>query len=60
MKGLSNDNVISLIGVIFKQDIPMLITPLMENGELLSYIRDDGNSPQVKDLIGFGIDIANG
>ncbi|XP_076330716.1 hepatocyte growth factor receptor-like [Tachypleus tridentatus] len=61
MKDFQHLNVLTLIGVAF--DIngePMVIIPYMKHGDLLSYIRDENNSPTVKDLLQYGIQIADG
>ncbi|XP_021371801.1 hepatocyte growth factor receptor-like isoform X2 [Mizuhopecten yessoensis] len=61
MKDFRHPNVLSLIGVcVDKGEFPLVILPFMENGDLLAYIRDEQNMPLVKDLVFFGLDIAQG
>ena len=61
MKHFKHNNVLSLIGVSFKEDkSSMIIIPYMSNGNLLSYIKDANNLPTVKDMLTFAIDIAKG
>ncbi|KAL1481269.1 hypothetical protein MTO96_034557 [Rhipicephalus appendiculatus] len=38
----------------------MVITPYMKYGDLHSYLRDEKNSPTIRDLITFGIHVAKG
>lgn len=61
MKKFRHKNVLSLIGICFEEDgSPMVVLPLMQNRDLLSYIRDSNNHPKVKQLMIFGIDVAKG
>nr|XP_054922639.1 hepatocyte growth factor receptor-like [Dermacentor andersoni] len=61
MKDFHHANVLPLIGLsIDKVDGLMVITPFMKYGDLLSYIRDDRNTPTVKQLITFGLHVAEG
>lgn len=67
MKDFKDHHVLTLIGVCFESDdslatngFPMVILPFMENGDLLSYIRNECNMPTVKDLLTFAIDISIG
>jgi len=61
MKELHHENVLTIIGVSCKRNgTPMLITPYTKHGDLLSYIRNENNFPTVKDLIEFGLQIAEG
>ncbi|XP_076323182.1 hepatocyte growth factor receptor-like [Tachypleus tridentatus] len=61
MKDFHHMNVLTLIGVCFDCDgSPMVIIPYMKFGDLLSYIRNENNSPTVKDLLQYGIQIAEG
>ncbi|KAK6176441.1 hypothetical protein SNE40_014727 [Patella caerulea] len=61
MKDFSHENVLKLMGVcLADQAIPYVVLPFMKNGDLLSYIRNPGNNPTIKDLILFGVDVAKG
>lgn len=61
MKDFHHTNVLSLIGLCVDADGQlMVITPYMKYGDLLSYIRDEQNSPTVKELITYGIHVAEG
>ncbi|XP_055958284.1 hepatocyte growth factor receptor isoform X2 [Patella vulgata] len=61
MKDFSHENVLKLMGVcLADQAIPYVVLPFMKNGDLLSYIRNPGNKPTIKDLILFGVDVAKG
>ncbi|KAG9509328.1 Hepatocyte growth factor receptor [Fragariocoptes setiger] len=61
MKDFKHENVLTLIGVAFESTgLPLVILPFMSHGDLLSYIRDDSNTPTVQDLIEFGIQVARG
>lgn len=63
MKDFNHPNVLCLIGVSFDNNNatdPMIIVPYMANGDLLMYIRNQDNTPTVKDLITFGANIAQG
>ncbi|XP_075553638.1 hepatocyte growth factor receptor-like [Dermacentor variabilis] len=59
MKDFHHVNVLPLIGLsIDKEDGLMVIIPFMKYGDLLSYIRDDRNTPTIKQLITFGVHVA--
>lgn len=61
MKDFDHKHVLKLHGVCFDSDrLPMVVIPYMENGDLLSYIRNEMNSPTVKDLINYAIQVADG
>ncbi|KAL3222419.1 hypothetical protein MRX96_004886 [Rhipicephalus microplus] len=61
MKDFRHVNVLPLIGLsIDKTDGLMVIIPYMKYGDLLSYIRDERNTPTVKQLITFGVHVAEG
>ena len=64
MKDFNHPHVLNLIGVSFNSDdnfgLPMVITPYMQNGDLLTWIRDERNQPTNKELITFGTEIAKG
>lgn len=61
MKDFKHENVLTLIGVCLKdEDLPMIVLPFMANGDLLTYIRCEKNSPTVKELLYYGIDVGKG
>ena len=60
MQQFKHKNVLSLIGVCFDGSEPMLVLPFMENGDLLTYIRSEDNSPTLRDLLHFAMDVAGG
>lgn len=61
MRDFEHENVLKLIGVTFDSNgLPMVITPFMLYGDLRSYISDEACAPTVKDLIQFGIQVAEG
>ncbi|XP_060079157.1 hepatocyte growth factor receptor-like [Ylistrum balloti] len=61
MKDFHHDNVLTLTGICFgMDDMPLVVLPYMSHGDLLSYIRNEQNNPTIKDLIVYGIDIAQG
>ncbi|XP_040068695.3 hepatocyte growth factor receptor-like [Ixodes scapularis] len=61
MKDFHHMNVLPLIGLSIDEGGQlMVIIPYMKYGDLLSYIREERNSPTVKDLITYGIHVAEG
>ncbi|XP_069101372.1 hepatocyte growth factor receptor-like isoform X2 [Argopecten irradians] len=61
MKDFHHENVLTLTGICFgMDDMPLVVLPYMSHGDLLSYIRNAKNNPTIKDLIVYGIDIAQG
>lgn len=61
MKDFNHPNVLTLIGITLdKWEFPMVILPFMQNGSLLSYIRNENNMPTVKHLVSYGLHIARG
>lgn len=61
MKDFDHPHVLTLIGLCFPDDgSPLVVIPYMANGDLRHYISEELNMPRVRDLIGFGIDVAKG
>lgn len=61
MKEFDHLNVLKLRGICFgEDDLPMILLPYMENGDLLSYIRDSDNFLAIEDLLLFAKGIADG
>ncbi|KAH3820043.1 hepatocyte growth factor receptor-like [Dreissena polymorpha] len=61
MKDFEHKNVMQLVGICFGiERLPLVILPFLPRGDLLSYIRNVNNVPRVRDLVMYGVDIANG
>ncbi|CAF0773881.1 unnamed protein product [Adineta ricciae] len=61
MKDFSHPNVLSLIGVVWDPvRKAMVLLPYMKNGDLRSYISSEKNRPTVRQLITWGIQVADG
>lgn len=61
MKDFDHIHVLRLIGVVRGDDsLPLVVLPFMQNGDLLTYIRCGENAPTVRDLMEFGIQVAEG
>jgi len=61
MKDFSHGNILSLIGVSWDPSRKaMVLLPFMKNGDLRSYISNEKNRPTVRQLITWGIQIADG
>ncbi|CAF2311605.1 unnamed protein product [Rotaria sp. Silwood2] len=61
MKDFSHSNVLSLIGVAWDPTRKaMVLLPYMKNGDLRSYISNEKNRPTVRQLITWGIQVADG
>ena len=61
MKDFSHPNILSLIGVSWDPARKaMVLLPYMKNGDLRSYISNEKNRPTVRQLITWGIQIADG
>jgi hypothetical protein len=61
MKEFDHCNVLKLRGICFGEDnLPLIILPCMQNGDLLSFIRDSENMITVRDLEIFALGIAKG
>ncbi|KAL4219274.1 hypothetical protein ACF0H5_021856 [Mactra antiquata] len=61
MKNFRHKNVMRLVGICLeREEMPLVILPFMDHGDLLSYLHEDRHIPTVKDLVTFGLDIAKG
>ena len=61
MKDFNHPNVLSLVGVSWDPiRKAMVLLPYMKNGDLRSYISNEKNRPTVRQLITWGIQVADG
>ena len=43
MKDFKHPNVLPLLGVVIKENIPLVILPFMDNGDLKTFVSNDKN-----------------
>ncbi|CAG2173532.1 unnamed protein product [Oppiella nova] len=61
IRDFNHKNILSLVGVTFDDtEMPIILLPFMENGDLLTYLRNGNNNLTAQKLLHFALDIAEG
>uniref|UniRef100_A0A914XTE0 Protein kinase domain-containing protein n=1 Tax=Plectus sambesii TaxID=2011161 RepID=A0A914XTE0_9BILA len=62
MENFKHPRVMPLIGISFTTDnfAPIIVTEFMANGDLVKYLRDANNTPTLRQLLNFAVQIAEG
>ncbi len=60
MRKVCHKNVLPLICIVIKENIPHVVTPFAENGDLKKFISRKDRSFTTLDMLRFGLDIAQG
>ncbi|XP_052811808.1 hepatocyte growth factor receptor-like [Mya arenaria] len=61
MRNFDHPNVMCLLAICLEnEEMPLIVLPYMEHGDLLSYLHDETHIPTIKDLVSFALDIAKG
>lgn len=60
MRHFHHNNVLAVVGVVFKEGRPYVLIPFMANGDLREYLRNPQNKFTLANLLTFGLDVAKG